>query len=216
MTKKRVAFVGVVLLVLAIGSASGARAATILSQTGDASAVLVNDPIVLSWIQPSLYTGVSIMAAVSSNNFGPGGAGTVWLTTKVGPGTTAVDVVASTELTGVPYAVLGPAVLTELFSGLTLGPDTYYLVLSSDGKSPGLGWVLVSSPISIVAPGVTTTILVGMGGAPFPPAYDGLFPGTGDLAYSITGTSPAVPEPASLCLFGTGLVSLRAWRKRRQ
>jgi hypothetical protein len=143
------------------------------------------------------------------------GAGTIWLTTRVGAGTTALDVVASTALTGVPYAVYGPAVLTELFSGLTLGPDTYYLVLSSDGKSPGLGWVMVTAPISIVAPGVTTSTLVGLGGAPFPPAYDGLFPATGAIAYSITGTSQAVPEPASLCLFGTGLVGLRAWRKRR-
>jgi hypothetical protein len=215
MSKKRISIVVLILLSLVIASAPAVLAAPILVQTGDASAVLVNDPIVLSWTQPSLYTGVTIMAAVSSNNFGPNGAGTIWLTTKVGPGTTWLDVVASTELTGVPYAVEGPAVLTELFSGLTLGPDTYYLVLSSDGKSPGLGWVLVKSPISILAPGVTTATLVGLGGAPFPPVYDGLFPETADLAYSITGTSPAVPEPASLCLFGTGLVGLRTWRKRR-
>lgn len=56
-----------------------------------------------------------------------------------------------------------------------------------------------------------------------PPDYNGNWAGYDSLniGVRILGESgdtppPAVPEPASLLLFGTGLVGLRAWRKRQR
>jgi len=40
--------------------------------------------------------------------------------------------------------------------------------------------------------------------------------GLDNLKHDVASGAPVVPEPASLLLFGTGLVALRAWKKRRE
>jgi hypothetical protein len=207
--KKRYTLV-LALLILIIATSDNARATTIASQTGDLYAVFVNDPIILSWTQPDAYSNVTVSAIVSSNDFFLPGAGQVWLTTRVGPGTTPADTIASAAFSNVPFA---QTTFTSIFSGLTLGPDTYYLVLSANGASPGLGWGYVFPAAVSTAPGVTTDVLLGNGVADFPPASPGLFQNQyAYIAYTITGNP--VPEPTTIFLFGTGIACLAGTRIR--
>jgi hypothetical protein len=70
---------------------------------------------------------------------------------EIGPGTTTVEQIATASFSATG-AAFSP-VLDTLFTGLTLGPDNYYLVLSS---STGLGWEVATYGITpVTAPGVS-------------------------------------------------------------
>jgi len=88
---------------------------------------------VASWTTSQTYTKVSI--SVSIGLFGSASSyhGAAYLTTSIGPGTTTA--IASTTFAGSnpsPQAV-------QLFSGLTLGPGTYYLTLAGLDAEPVSG-----------------------------------------------------------------------------
>jgi len=106
-----------------------------------------------AWSQTGTYTNVSIVIAAD-----PGGdgihnhtaSGTAYLTTQVGAGTTVANEVAraSYSVTGVAFS---PGLVT-LFTGLTLGPGTYYLVVDPQN---GGGWEVWDFGITpTTAPGV--------------------------------------------------------------
>ncbi len=120
-----------------------ANANTIVSVKGDVNffsifqSGLPPEPIALevSWSQTNTYGDVSIFADLGG--FGSSGSGIGYLTTAVGPGTTSANHVAAPDIFTFPSAPHD----VQLFSGLDLGPGTYYLTVFGTG-----GWGLAQGP----------------------------------------------------------------------
>jgi hypothetical protein len=135
---------------LAVGllaiAAVPASAITVAVRSGTANGDLGNvndvDSLYASWTQSAgnTYYGVSIAANLCSNNLSPASA-SVYLTNSIGAGTTVANQIAATTITtSAPCTGVG-ATPTTLFTGLTLPPGTYYLVVSN--LSGALQWALV-------------------------------------------------------------------------
>lgn len=192
--------------------------------------VNVDQTQAVSWRSTNSYTGVSI----SIQAIGIPGVtttGTAYLTNSIGPGTTNTNLVAApssfvVDFTGRVYTQ-GPI---TVFSGLTLGPGTYFLVISSTAPdfNSGFAWASASHAQTVVtAPGVDRGVdRIGTTQGLFAPAYNfqpSLFFESSPLAYIVTGdvnTSNEVPEPSSgaLCVCAVGgpvflRMMLRAFRK---
>jgi hypothetical protein len=121
-------------LILLLSAAIGARGATILSLSGPIEGgfygISPAQAAATSWSGSSAYTDVDISVLLGR---GPA-EGTAYLMTKIGPQTTPADEIARADFRF-------PSVTTQvtLFSELTLGPGTYYLVLGSMASSGQIG-----------------------------------------------------------------------------
>jgi hypothetical protein len=168
------------------------------------------------WTQTQTYTDVSIQVALYSWTPGAIFTGTAYLTNAIGPGANS-SVSDSATYSGETESTT-PEIIT-LFSGLTLGPGSYFLTLSSAdnaGNMPGAIWdecaVSPCSPIAI-APGVTL-LSQNFAGATnenssFPP--DSSFSAASQiLNLTVTGNpaDPSAPEPSSLAAV---LAAAAAW-----
>jgi hypothetical protein len=188
-------------------SACSLQASIIASVTGPLSGGDGNRVFAVSWTQTDPFTDVTIVA----NLFGVPAAGvtaTAWLTTDIGPTATVADQIATASITS-----------DTIFSGLTLSPETYFLVLLINSGGNVAGWDETSSPTLTAAPGVTI-------GASYFGAF-GDFPSFGPsesmnqvagtpLLFSVSGT-PSVPEPSSFLLFASalGIFAICAVRRTR-
>ena len=194
------------------------RADTILSVTGVHGSTLslgaANQTLAASWSSTVTYSNVSIGF---QSNFGPFN-GTAFLMTQIGPGTTSAQQVGSSS-----YSVIsGSPSLTNLFSGLTLGPGTYFLVVASAPLSPG-GWdtpftagsavVSTGAGVSRGAQLIVNDSLGSLNLAYLPASSFTPLNSVYDLEFQVTGSPAAqVPEPSTLFLLGIGVALLGALR----
>ena len=178
---------------------TGFAQTTIVSQTGTPT-TFFGALSSVSWTQSSTFNNVSIAANFRNANPSAAGAaatGTAFLTTQLGAGTTTAQQIATTSIS--TTSTTGADV--TLFSGLTLGPGTYFLVVNPTvvgGGSNGLGWSSGSVTIT-TASGVTANNDLASFGtvAAYPPAST-FFTKGHNLLYSVVSLlgSPTAPIPA--------------------
>jgi hypothetical protein len=180
-----------------------------------------NQDLAVSFTLTSSFTDVSISASLSNTQPSGSYAGTAYLTSQIGPGTTVADQYASDVFLVPPTGTVGGTQVnpTVVISNLNLGPGTYYLVLAANGTSStgGLGWQDATDATTTTAPGASADS-VGLSDAgntqnfSYTPAstFSALIAPDDSLLYSVT-----VPEPSAcgLLLIGCGLVAFSFYRR---
>jgi hypothetical protein len=200
--------------------AQGAWASTIVTSLSGGSSGSDEGLQVVSWTETDSYTDVTIGANIGVDNGNPSeeATGTAYLMMKIGAGTTMTE-----ELASAPVSVKGnPGLdsMTTIFSGLSLGPGTYYLVIdpSSVNLPSSMDWDEAGTPTQTFGTGASDVMAftATTTNAAFPPAntfasdpFTPIFSVTGDLGVI---TSPT-PEPSTTILLACGLAALAVTRK---
>lgn len=162
---------------------------TIVAITGDQSAFEggdASDWTAQGWTQAGTYTNVTIQATVFRAVIGnPPGNGFAFLEEQVGG--------HAVELDSTDFVFPKQQSHVTLFSGLSLGPGTYYLAIYGEGF-----WTAEFSPVIASAAGVsavTDSLFSDDGGHTFADTHNAIY-----QEFRVTGRAPAtngVPEPSS-------------------
>jgi hypothetical protein len=210
---------------LAASFSAVAGPVTIVSVLGGIDGSEITDSATyVSWTQTGTYTGVTVQAELYEQ-VDPDATGVAYLTNQLGPGTTQLSNGQATPF-NIDITNTSPALVT-LFSGLTLGPGTYYLVINpTDSELAWQGYT--TSPTVTTAGGVTLgSNAVCFTSGVTPPCTQPSYPPASNFScqfcskdpasflYQVTGTlqSSGVPEPATaglmLAALGVGALLLR-------
>ncbi len=207
-----------------------APAATILAVSGpnDASTTfdVLSNHLAVGFSLSTEHTNVDIIATLAA--FDPGGNWnlTAYLTTQIGPGTTAANEIASSSsvITLAGSQVTAPYTFSPqtIFSGLSLGPGNYYLLLSGTFSTTNAWWVSsASSGLTTTGSGAATVLAPYLYGAGAPDPYlpAGNFTSGSGAAFgfwfSISGEAvESVPDPGTAVFALPGFVLIWLLRRR--
>lgn len=189
------------LVALALAWSGLASAATLISVTGPVSNTSPTSTGSAAWAQAFTlaqnHTGVAIGAPTVCQ----GCTGFVFLTNDVGAAASLANVFNSDNYTG----------QSTLFSGLTLGPGDYFLVISI--TAGGFGWQASDAPVFFESNGANARLSL-HATTVASPGYKSTFAAfRPDFLYTVT--ADAVPEPATWLLTASILAGL-GLRARRQ
>jgi PEP-CTERM motif-containing protein len=202
-------------ILASIGSAV-ATPITIVSDTGPTQGqAVLSTAAGEAWTETGTYSNVTITFLLNGGvTFN--GTGTAYLMNQIGPGTTAANEVAT------PFAITAPVATSSfitLFSGLNLGPGTYFLLVDGANASTPVGASGTGSPTYTEDSGVGSVheVIVSGTEAAFAPAST-FSTSTNALFFTVTGTAGAAssaPEPGTLAMLGTGFGGLILALRRR-
>jgi hypothetical protein len=175
----------------------------IVSNTAGGTSGSTSDFLAVSWTQTGTFNSVAIEAPLESAtpNFA---TGTAYLSNKLGAGAGSGNVL---DTFNISTNNNDPSTLISLFTGLTLGPGTYYLSIE---ESSSLFWIGAGSPVKTLASGVTQGPDMTSSGAIGSPAISTSFVDftNGNPLFQVTGTpgtTTTTPEPSMLLLLLAGL-----------
>lgn len=229
MRKQRLFFLSAAFSVLLLTSAHAETVVSVEGPVGPGLGFAIGgiQDLAVHWSETTSFSNVNITADVAcSQKCGASMTVNAWLMTAIGPGSSALEQIAAST------ASISPVLsFVDLFSGLTLGPGDYYLVLAS--TDPSAFWAGTSDINGTVTTGlgvlredkiiVANNIINGASLDPaFPPGSTFIeLPttpdsgGSNDVEFAVTGqTAVSVPEPSSLLLTAVGFFGAIILRKR--
>ncbi|MBI4906953.1 MAG: hypothetical protein HY820_25220 [Acidobacteria bacterium] len=210
-------FLNRLMFVVAVGGIS-TQAATMVSSTSPGPSAYMalggsfERIVVQPWTQLETYANVQIAAEVFITDGTSPHVGSAWLTNSVGAGATNANVIATADFTFPVAATSSAAVpMTVMFGGLTLGPGTYYLILTGDTVNANArGWRANAAATVVTANGITTekqrfadNLGFGVLNTGFVPASTFVEPSSNALLlFTVTGDLANVPEPSGMAMVG--------------
>lgn len=209
-------------LILFMSAVLAHASTTYISETGPDGGNFTVEPsqtLVESWTQSVTLTNVQISADLAADGGLP--TGTAYLTTALGPGSTSAANQIAVN-TSAPFAIGATPAFEVLFSGLALGPGTYYLVITGPGPNPSDNnfWEGASPVSEVTAPGVSYGAVFQSSGTGeteagyLPSASFANLGSAFTLQFIVNDAS--VPEPAAWLLAGAGLLALGMARPRNR